>query len=168
MTSETLSQVERPELADRAGIERLVNAFYAKVVKDDLLGFIFNDIARTNWDTHFPKMYAFWETVIFGTGNFVGNPMAAHAKLVPLTTMGRPQFERWLALFEQTVDELFAGPKAEHIKSCASDMANVIHARINGVQQDRFDPAKLTPEQRARHAAYRAGAEAVGPQRTDS
>ena len=163
MTSETLSRAERPELTDRGGIERLVNAFCAKVLEDEMLGFIFSDIAQTNWSTHLPKMYAFWETVIFGTGNFVGNPMLAHARLVPLTTMGRAQFDRWLSLFEQTVDELFSGPKAEHIKSCAGDMANVIHARINGVQQDRFDPAKLTPEQRARYAAYRAGAESAAP-----
>jgi hemoglobin len=69
--------------------------------------------------------------------------------------MGRPQFDRWLALFTATVDALFAGEKAEHIKSAASDMANVIHAKINGVEQDRYDYSKLTPEQRARYASYK-------------
>lgn len=152
------SSMGRPELSDRAGIERLVNAFYDRVQRDELLGFIFNDVARTDWAAHLPKMYAFWETVIFGTGGFSGNPLAAHARLVPLTAMGRPQFNRWLEIFNATVDELFEGPKAEHIKSCAADMANVIHARINNVEQDRFDPAKLTPEQRARYEKYKAGA----------
>lgn len=155
MTADVLDS--RADLAGREGIELLVNAFYDKVRRDELLGFIFNDVARTDWAAHLPKMYAFWETVIFGTGEFSGSPFAAHARLVPLTQMGRPQFARWLELFQATVDELFAGPKAEHIKSCAADMANVIHARINNVEQDRFDPDKLTPEQRARYEQYKAG-----------
>ena len=42
------------------------------------------------------------------------------------------------------MDELFAGEKAEHTKSAAADMANVIHARINGVEQERYNYSKLT------------------------
>ncbi len=53
------------------------------------------------------------------------------------------------------MDELFAGEHAEHIKNAAADMANVIYSRINHVVDPRFDPANLTPEQRARYAAYR-------------
>ena len=121
---------------------------------DDLLGFIFNDVAKTDWAAHLPKMYAFWETMIFRNGGYLGNPLAAHARLVPLTAMGRPQFDRWLEVFTATVDELFAGEKAEHIKSSAADMANVIHAKINGVEQARYDYLKLTPEQRARYVSY--------------
>src|SRR5204863_2565166 len=120
----------QPGLGGRADIERLVNAFYAKVQRDDLLGFIFNDVANTDWATHLPKMYAFWETVVFRSGGYLGNPLAAHAQLKALTSMGRPQFERWLSLFKATVDELFAGEKAEHIKRAAEDMAKGIQARI--------------------------------------
>ena len=146
----------KPDIAGRAEIETLVNTFYQRVRTDDTLGFIFDSVARTNWDTHLPKMYAFWETVLFRSGGYTGNPLAAHAKLVPLTAMGRAQFDHWLALFRGTVDDLFAGEKAEHIKSCAADMANVIHARINNVDEPRFDPANLTPEQRERYASYKA------------
>lgn len=155
MSTTDLPLAEHPDLTGRADIERLVNAFYDKVRKDDLLGFIFNDIAKTDWSLHLPKMYAFWETVIFRSGGFTGNPLAAHARLVPLTTMGREQFDRWLKVFRATVDELFAGEKADLIKSCAADMANVIHAKINGIEQVRYDYSKLTPEQRARYASYK-------------
>lgn len=144
-----------PDLQGRADIEKLVNAFYDRVRTDDLLGFIFDKVAQTNWSTHLPKMYAFWETVIFRSGGYTGNPLAAHAKLTPLTEMGRPQFDRWLALFRTTVDDLFAGEHANHIKNCAADMANVIHGKINAIPDPRFDPANLTPEQRARYAAYK-------------
>ncbi len=145
-----------PDIQGRPEIEKLVNAFYEKVRGDDMLGFIFTDVAHTDWEAHLPRMYAFWETVLFRTGGFVGNPVAAHAKLVPKTEMGRAQFDRWLLLFERTVDELFHGERADHIKNCARDMANVLHSRIHGVPDARFDPARLTPEQRARYATYRA------------
>jgi hypothetical protein len=39
-------------------------------------------------------------------------------------------------------------------------MANVIYARINDVPDPRFDPARLTPEQRERYARYKAQAPA--------
>src|SRR6476661_6226371 len=146
----TAAALETPstDLHGRAEIETLVNTFYQKVRGDDVLGFIFEDVAGTDWSTHLPKMYAFWETVLFRSGGYSGNPVAAHARLTPLTAMGKPQFDRWQLLFRGTVDELFAGPNAEHIKNCASDMANVIFSRINNVPDPRFDPAKLTPEQR--------------------
>lgn len=146
----------KPDIAGRAEIETLVNTFYDRVRTDDLLGFIFNDVAQTNWAAHLPRMYAFWETVLFRSGGYAGNPLAVHAKLVPQTAMGREQFDRWLTVFRATVDDLFAGEKAEHIKSCAADMANVIYSRINGVPDPRFDPANLTPEQRERYAKYKA------------
>jgi hemoglobin len=149
------STENQPELKGRADIERLVNAFYERVRKDELLGFIFDEVARTRWEVHLPKMYAFWETVVFGTGGYQGNPLAAHAKLVPMTAMGREQFDRWLEVFKGTVDELFAGEKAEHIKRAAEDMANVIYSRINQVPDPRFDPANLTSEQKARYARYK-------------
>lgn len=146
----------KPDIQGRAEIETLVNSFYGRVRSDDLLGFIFDKVARTDWDAHLPKMYAFWETVMFRSGGFTGNPLAAHAKLVPLTDMGRDKFDRWLNLFRSTVDDLFAGENAEHIKNCAADMANVIHSKINALHDPRFDPANLTPEQRERYARYKS------------
>ena len=146
--------------AGRAEIVTLVNTFYDRVRTDEVLGSIFDKIAQTNWTTHLPKMYGFWETVLFRSGGYTGNPLAAHAKLVPQTEMGRAQFDRWLTVFRSTVDDLFAGEKADHIKSCAEDMANVMYARINGVPDPRFDPANLTPEQRERYARCKAPATA--------
>jgi hemoglobin len=150
----------KPDIQGRTEIETLVNTFYDRVRVDDVLGFIFDKVAQTNWQTHLPKMYAFWETVLFRSGGYTGNPIAAHAKLLPQTAMGREQFDRWLLLFRATVDDLFAGEHADHIKNCAADMANVIYSKINAVPDPRFDPANLTPEQRERYARYKTTATA--------
>ena len=124
------STENQPELKGRADIERLVNAFYERVRKDELLGFIFDEVARTRWEVHLPKMYAFWETVVFGTGSYQGNPLAAHAKLVPMTAMGREQFDRWLEVFKGTVDELFDGQNAFLLKERATSIVTVMQIKI--------------------------------------
>lgn len=143
------------DILGRDEIVQLVDRFYAKVGEDETLGFIFNDIAKVDWLSHLPKMYAFWQTVLFRDGGFRGDPIGKHARLVPLTMMGRQQFDQWLKLFKETVDELFDGENATQIKACAADMANVIHSKINAIPDARFDPSKLSDEQRARYAAYR-------------
>lgn len=121
----------KADLLSRACIERLVDAFYERVGRDELLGFIFNDIAAVDWAHHLPKMYAFWETVLFRSGGYQGSPLAMHQALARHTPLGREQFERWLGLFCETVDGLFEGSNAGHIKRCAADMASVIHRKVN-------------------------------------
>lgn len=143
------------DIQGRDEIVRLVDRFYEKVRDDEKLGFIFDQVAEIDWTAHLPKMYAFWQTVLFRDGGFRGDPIGKHARLVPLTEMGQEQFDHWLALFEETVDELFAGENALQIKRCAADMAQVIHSKINNISKPKFDPSKLTPEQKARYATYR-------------
>jgi hemoglobin len=104
------------DLSSRADIERLVDTFYDRVRDDDLLGPIFNDIARVDWSEHLPKMYAFWEAVLFGVPGFKGNPMATHLALARRTPLSSREFDRWLDLFHATIDSLFAGPKATEAK----------------------------------------------------
>jgi hemoglobin len=144
-----------PDITGRPDIVVLVDRFYEKVRVDTLIGPIFNDIAQVDWAVHLPKLYAFWQTVLFGDGGFRGNPLGIHFKLMEKTPMDWPRFERWLALFNETVDELYAGDRAGHIKRAAEDMAHVIHSRLNNVPDRRFDPANLTPEQRARYRNYK-------------
>lgn len=144
-----------PDIEGPAEIAVIVDHFYQKVRQDELLGPIFDDVARVDWKVHLPKIRAFWQTVLFGNGGFRGNPLGVHARLLAETPMDWPRFQRWLELFKATVDEHCQGPRAEHIKSAADDMAHVIYSKIHGVPDPRFDPAKLTPEQRARYAKYR-------------
>ncbi len=119
------------DIQSRTEIQVLVDAFYVKVQQDGLLGPIFGDVAKVDWPHHLPHMYDFWQTVLFRNWGYQGSPITVHAMLAQKTVMGREQFSRWLLLFKQTVDELFSGPNAEHIKNCAADMANVLHRKVN-------------------------------------
>jgi len=145
----------KADILGRPEIVKLVDAFYTRVRADAPLGHVFDVVANVDWVTHLPKICDFWDTVLFRAGTFRGNLLAAHARLLAETDMSWPLFERWLKLFRETVDEIFAGENAEHIVRCAEDMAKVIHSKIHAIPNPRFDPERLTPGQKERYASYR-------------
>lgn len=106
-----------------------VNTFYAKVQKDELIGPIFNDVIK-DWAPHLQKMYAFWNAVLFGVPGFTGNPFARHA---PLPIKGE-QFDRWILLFHETIDTLFAGDMAESTKKRAETMAIMFLSKLQAMR----------------------------------
>lgn len=117
------------DLKNRKDIEKLVDAFYEKVKTDTIIGYLFNDIAHVNWDKHLPKMYDFWENILFYNGNYNGNPMTVHKELHQKSAMTQQHFQHWILLFKTTVDELFSGNKAEEIKERAFNIANALMAK---------------------------------------
>ena len=116
----------KTDIRNRKDIEKLVNAFYDKVKKDDTIGYLFNDIAKVNWELHLPKMYDFWENILFYSGNYSGSPMVVHKELHQKSTMNQQHFQHWNDLFSETVDMLFIGVRANEIKERASNIAQVI------------------------------------------
>src|SRR5437763_16511738 len=68
----------RFDITDRRDVACLVNVFYDRVRDDDLLGPIFDDIAHVDWATHLPRMYDFWESVLFARATFKGAPLVVH------------------------------------------------------------------------------------------
>jgi hemoglobin len=54
------------DLDDRGEITELVRRFYARVAEDDLLGPVFEDVARVDWSTHLPKLTELWCRVLLG------------------------------------------------------------------------------------------------------
>lgn len=123
-----------PDIDSREDIERLVDTFYDRIRSDDILGPIFNDVARVDWAGHLPKMYAFWEAVLFGTAGFKGNPLAVHLQLAEITPLGAREFDRWLALFQANVDGLFSGPVAGEAKQRAERIAVVMQQHISAAR----------------------------------
>lgn len=109
----------------------LVDSFYDKVQKDELLGPIFDKVIQDNWDQHLEKMYRFWETVLLNNHTYHGSPFAPHARL-PISA---EHFDRWLELFLATIDDHFVGEKADEAKWRAQKMAEMFqykHKHIKG------------------------------------
>ena len=108
----------------------MIDTFYGKVRENPVLGFIFNDIAKVNWEQHLPIMYGFWSSIVLGTPTYSGNPMQAHIQLSKKAPMTEKEFSEWLLLFTQTVDGLFEGPRADEAKSRAGHIARLMLHKI--------------------------------------
>lgn len=120
----------KKDIVTRKDIELLVDAFYAKIRKDELIGFIFTDIAKVNWEKHLPIMYSFFENMLFYTGSYTGNPMELHKHVNRLFPLTEAHFTRWNLLFKTSVDELFAGERAELAKQRAKSISTVMQIKI--------------------------------------
>ena len=122
---------DKKDIENREDVILFVDTFYKKVEADAVIGFIFTDVARVDWSHHLPKMYDFWESVLFGKALFKGNPMEVHFKLNKDQPLTATEFERWKGLFMETIDELFAGEQAEETKKKAASIADLMHFKIN-------------------------------------
>ena len=120
----------KKDISNRADIQQLVDTFYIKVRADETIGYLFNDVAQVNWEQHLPRMYDFWENILFQTGSFKGNPMAAHVQLHQKSPLSAVHFDRWQRLFFATVDELFEGDMAELIKQRALSIATMMRIKV--------------------------------------
>jgi len=113
--------------------ERLVHVFYRKALNDPVIGWLFTDVAHLDLDAHAPKIASFWETVLLRAHSYRGGAFAPHAVLHMKAPLRRGHFERWLWLWYQSVDELFAGERAELAKSQAKRVANAFHGRLEAM-----------------------------------
>lgn len=117
------------DIVSQDDIQVLVNSFYDKV-KTSEIGFFFEEIAKVNWEKHLPKMYIFWESVLFATVKFNGNPMGAHFPINEIIPMEKKHFEAWLQLWKETVDENFSGEMAESAKNKAENIAKLMSFKM--------------------------------------
>ncbi len=122
------------ELMARTGLNEalladLVHRFYGKVRADAVLGPIF--AARiTDWGPHLERMVSFWSSVALMTGRYHGAPVPKHAGL-PVTWS---HFERWLALFRETAQEICPPEGAAHVIERAERIARSLHIAVEEAQ----------------------------------
>lgn len=103
-----------------AQLRTLVERFYAKVRKDEVLGPVF-DAAIAEWPEHLDRLTDFWSSVMLASGRYKGNPMAAHLRQANAITPA--MFDRWLALWTRTAGEVLAPEQAAAVRLKAERIA---------------------------------------------
>lgn len=114
------------QIENRNDVNVLVNLFYSRIRKDELLGPIFNShIAEDKWPEHLEKLTDFWETNLFGIAKFKGSPTQKHINVDKNLnyTIDQKHFGKWIQLWFETIDELFEGEYADKAKNAARKMA---------------------------------------------
>jgi hemoglobin len=117
-------------IENRKDIENLVLRFYEYVHDDPKMAPIFV-MPKERWEIHLERTVNFWENWLFQSGNYHGGLMWAHIEKNQSHKITTELFERWLAHWFRTVDELFEGEKAEFIKSKALELGQMMNARLN-------------------------------------
>lgn len=116
------------DIETREGLENLLREFYSVAMRDEQIGHHF---AELDLETHLPIIINFWEKVLFGEPIYFGNPLAVHQILHGKSPLKLEHFQRWLEIFEQTVDELFAGKTADDAKLRAKMIAHSLNQNLN-------------------------------------
>ena len=116
---------------DEAVIDQVVEAFYARIRADDLLGPIFaGKIA--DWPPHLARMKQFWRSIILGSGEFAGNPMVKHQQIPGLE---EGHFSHWLDLFYATVREVCPQPEGARLFGQRARM--IAESLLIGIEMQR-------------------------------
>lgn len=124
------------DIKDIDDIKFLIDTFYGKIRKDKFLAPVFNERIKDNWPQHLEKMYRFWQTVLLGEHTYFGSPFPPHANL----PVDHAHFKQWLSLFTQTLDELFAGEKANEAIWRANKMAEMFEIKIAHFKKQKLKP----------------------------
>lgn len=101
-------------------IKNLVDNFYSKVREDSLIGPIFQNIIKDNWDNHLAQMYDFWSGIALFSGRYQGQPMQKHINIKGLE---KEHFGRWVSLFKESAYNTCTKGNAEFFISKANKIA---------------------------------------------
>ena len=125
--------MENKDLSSRADIEKLLTAFYGKVVQDETIGIIFTKIFPLNLQSHIPVITDFWETILFGKPVYKKNAMEIHFEINKVYQLERKHFDAWLHLFNTTIDEFYTGEKATLAKKRALGIAMLMQSKMEQI-----------------------------------
>ena len=123
----------KKDISTPTDVKFLVDSFYNEVRNDDCIGYVFNDVANVDWDDHLPKMYMFWEFALLGTAAYKGNPMMKHIALNAKESLTETHFERWVELWEATIDRFYEGEIALKAKERGQLMKTVMLVKMNQI-----------------------------------
>lgn len=104
----------------------LVDTFYAQVQSDSLLGPVFEQRLTGRWEMHHKKLYRFWNTVLLRKPDYFGNPVPMHFSM----NIDKMHFDRWLDIWNETIDSNFSGEVAERAKHRGKTMADAFLEKI--------------------------------------
>jgi len=132
------------DIRERADLDGLLRAFYARVFDDPLLARIFVDVAHMDLEEHLPTIGDFWEKVLFNTAVYNGRAMEVHRRLHRREPLTAAHFARWVQLWDDTVDARHDGPVAELAKAHAARIAVAIQRNLPTAADAAHQRSELT------------------------
>ena len=120
----------KPDLDSRENIEQFVDSFYSRVLADEHLAPIFLDVATIDLAVHLPHIKDYWCKLLLGEKAYQRHTMNIHRQLHGKQPLKAGDFQRWLTLFNATLDEGFAGERSERARQVAASIAGNMEASL--------------------------------------
>ncbi|CAA0078394.1 Group 3 truncated hemoglobin ctb [Zhongshania aliphaticivorans] len=118
-----ISESKKPDLDKPEHIATFVEAFYARLLKDETLAPLFTDVAAINIREHFPRIEAYWQKLLLGDRQYQRHTMNIHRQLDAKQRLTAENFDQWLMYFIEAADSGFAGENTEKAKRIATVIA---------------------------------------------
>lgn len=134
-----MEDVNKNDIVTEADVRLVITAFYDKVLDDDIIGFIFTDIAKIDLQAHLTVICRYWNDIVFGSKQYHGNVLQVHRDIHTQMPLRAGHFTRWLYLFNQAVDSNFQGYKAELMKQRAEMVAKAITAKLTDTNKKELN-----------------------------
>jgi hemoglobin len=114
-------------------ILELVTRQYADVVQDDLLAPYFTfDPEHLDWKAHIASVADYWDHVVLRAPDYDIDVLEGHRHLHEHRGFTPELFDRWLAIFIDTVNGGWSGPNATLAKKRATGMSRAMANRYLG------------------------------------
>lgn len=128
----------KKDIEGRADIEQLIQSFYAQLQEDELIGFIFTEAVKLDFDEHIPIICDFWESVLFGRSLYQGNVMLKHIDLDKKAKLLPEHFQRWQDLFLKEIEETFEGTVADEMVRRTKLMMPLMQFKVESSRDQGF------------------------------
>ena len=125
---------------DSEEIDRLVDAFYARIRNHEILGPIFLRAVGAGddvWRRHEAKIASFWRNAVGIDRSYEGTPMRVHLENLEV----QPEhFPVWLALFHEVAAEVLPPDRAERICALADRIGQGLAMGLMSGRHDKGSP----------------------------
>ncbi|WEB44307.1 group III truncated hemoglobin [Streptomyces yunnanensis] len=118
-------------LATQADVQRLVAEFCACAAEDELLAPVFAAMG-TPLIRHVEAVTDFWCCELLDEPSPSRDLLAVHQNVHAAHPISARHFERWLALWQDSVDTTFVGPAADRAKTLAVNIAHSMRIHLAG------------------------------------
>jgi hemoglobin len=115
------------DIATDNDVGTLVRGFYRRAIPDPRLGPVYERFG-VDWPQHLPKLVAYWQHVLLDRPGIRTNTIGVHGGVQRVAPFGPEHIDRWVELWEETVDDLFVGAVAELAKTRARQVGRALEA----------------------------------------
>jgi hemoglobin len=121
------------DLDSRVEIAGFVTNFYREIAQDERFHRYFGTLAQVDWHAHTLELTDFWSGVLLGEPHEPADQVIeAHRWLHDVDPFDVALFDRWLEIFDTTLDEGWSGPMADAARRRGHGIAWAMAKRLTG------------------------------------